>query len=331
MLRLGQAFKDRGIKKATSHRKRRYTLMLVSTHGETKFIGFSPKAVLVVMCCILFAFGTLGYFINSFKQIADENSELQYVRDVAEEQRQQINQLQQYYNTLNDRLRQAEILESQIREILQGENILPQSHEEGHAIVASLDTRAISLSSRDSLVGPGEIRTVDHKRVLASLANGFAQIDEETNMLEKATQRLLTDAEIAVDFHRAQPSIWPAHGRISSDYDWRRHPIYGTYEFHSALDIAGSSWDPIVATADGNVVFAGYRAGYGYTVTIDHGFGMRTLYAHCISLAVKVGQSVTRGEVIAYIGQSGTATGPHLHYEVHKDGVAVNPRLYLPD
>jgi hypothetical protein len=328
---LGQALKNRRSKKASSHRKRQYTLMLVSTHDDTKLIGFSMKAVFVGLCCIFLAFGTLGYFIKIFKQITAENSELQYVRDIAEEQRRQISELQQYYNSLNERLRQAELLESQIREMLQGENIIPQSYEEGNAIIASLDARTISLTSRDSLVGSGELRSADHERILSLLASGFSQIAQETAMLEEATEKLMEDAEKAVDYHRAQPSIWPVKGRVTSDFGWRRHPIYGNNEFHSALDIAGSSWDPILATADGTVAFAGYRSGYGYTVTIDHGYGMRTLYAHCISIAVKKNQSVARGEVIAYVGQSGTATGPHLHYEVHKDGVAVNPRLYFPD
>lgn len=77
------------------------------------------------------------------------------------------------------------------------------------------------------------------------------------------------------------------------------------------------------------MTFVGYKVGYGRTIIINHGYGFETLYAHCSSIKVKVGQSVARGDVIGYVGSSGTTTGPHLHYEVHKNGVTHNPMDYL--
>lgn len=126
------------------------------------------------------------------------------------------------------------------------------------------------------------------------------------------------------------PSIWPASGSVSSEYGTRRHPITGKVQLHRGIDIAAPVGTPVYATADGTVVFAGERGGYGLTVVIDHGYGMQTLYAHNSRLFVKAGDAVRRGQQIAAMGSSGLSTGPHVHYEVLVNGEAVNPRQFLP-
>lgn len=126
------------------------------------------------------------------------------------------------------------------------------------------------------------------------------------------------------------PSIWPASGRVSSEYGMRRHPISGQLQLHQGIDIAAPTGTPVHATAAGRVVFAGSRGGYGLTVVIDHGYGLQTLYAHNSRLYVAEGDVVERGDVIAAVGSTGLSTGPHVHYEVHRNGEAVNPRAYLP-
>ncbi|MBW3577409.1 MAG: peptidoglycan DD-metalloendopeptidase family protein [Actinobacteria bacterium] len=118
---------------------------------------------------------------------------------------------------------------------------------------------------------------------------------------------------------------WPTDGRPGSGYGWRTHPIFGTQRFHAGVDIAGPIGQPIVAAADGLVVGAGYRGGYGLTVVIDHGGGLATLYAHQSRLAVSPGQLVKRAEKIGEIGSTGFSTGPHLHYEVRVGGEPQDP------
>lgn len=126
------------------------------------------------------------------------------------------------------------------------------------------------------------------------------------------------------------PSIWPAEGWLSSGFGPRRHPITRQPDYHYGVDIAGMVGSPIRAAADGTVVAAGRRPGYGLTIVIDHDYGRRTLYAHLSRIRVKVGQRVTKGQVIGAMGSTGLSTGPHLHYEVHVNGRPVNPFNYLP-
>ncbi|WP_324669015.1 M23 family metallopeptidase [Geochorda subterranea] len=126
------------------------------------------------------------------------------------------------------------------------------------------------------------------------------------------------------------PSIWPTEGWLSSGYGPRTHPITGQSDYHYGVDIAGMVGTPIRAAADGQVVSAGRRSGYGLTIVIDHGYGRQTLYGHLSRIQVKVGQRVTKGQVIGAMGSTGLSTGPHLHYEVRVNGRPVNPLNYLP-
>ena len=122
------------------------------------------------------------------------------------------------------------------------------------------------------------------------------------------------------------PSIWPATGVVTSPYGLR----WGGSDFHPGMDIANELGTPIVATADGTVEYAGWDSGgYGNMVDINHGNGIMTRYGHASQVVVSAGQSVKRGQVIAYMGSTGFSTGPHVHYEVQVNGQKVNPISYL--
>lgn len=125
------------------------------------------------------------------------------------------------------------------------------------------------------------------------------------------------------------PSIWPAKGWFSRGYGMKYDPFTGYKRMHRGIDIANHRGTPIVTTADGKVVKVGNNGGMGKTVVIDHGYGFRTLYGHLSKSEVKVGQRVKRGEVIALMGSTGYSTGPHLHYEVIRNGKNLNPRKYI--
>ena len=128
------------------------------------------------------------------------------------------------------------------------------------------------------------------------------------------------------------PDMWPILGPITSGFGEREDPIIGggEGEFHKGVDIGSPNGTPVHAPADGRVVKAGWGTGYGREVQIDHGNGIVTLYAHLQAFNVAEGQNVVKGEVIGYVGHSGSrVTGPNLHYEVQVRGTAVNPHKYL--
>ncbi len=121
----------------------------------------------------------------------------------------------------------------------------------------------------------------------------------------------------------------PVSGMNSSGFGYRVHPIYGEVRFHYGTDFAANSGTDILAFAEGTVIAAGYDSGYGNYIKLDHGNGLVTLYAHCSKLLVSCGEEVTKGERIAYVGATGLVTGPHLHFELMKDGKNINPEYYL--
>lgn len=123
--------------------------------------------------------------------------------------------------------------------------------------------------------------------------------------------------------------IWPVNGVVTSPYGYRTHPIFGTTIYHSGIDIGVDYGTPVQAAAGGTVVEAAWISGYGYSVIIDHGNGLSTLYGHNQELAVSAGQQVSQGQVIAYAGSTGNSTGPHVHFEVRSSGEPVDPNGYL--
>jgi murein DD-endopeptidase MepM/ murein hydrolase activator NlpD len=124
----------------------------------------------------------------------------------------------------------------------------------------------------------------------------------------------------------SQAMKMPVSGRVSSGFGERFHPILGYERFHAGLDLAAAAGTPIVAAADGKVVSAGWAGGYGRMVMIAHAAGIATKYGHMSRIAAYAGEVVHRGEVIGYVGSSGLSTGPHLHFEVTRNGRPVNPQ-----
>lgn len=125
------------------------------------------------------------------------------------------------------------------------------------------------------------------------------------------------------------PSIYPTFGRLSDGWGLRFHPILGSLEFHNGIDIANATGTPIYATADGVVRVVDYESGYGKRIIISHQEDYESMYAHLYSYQVRVGDRVNKGQIIALMGDTGLSTGPHLHYEVIKNGEKINPIAYL--
>ena len=141
-------------------------------------------------------------------------------------------------------------------------------------------------------------------------------------------QRFFEDQKIRLSH---TPSIWPAKGWLSSRFGYRRSPFTGKKEFHNGIDICTRMAAPIVAPADGTVTSICREHLSGNLLYINHGYGLVTKYAHLQKALVRKGERVKRGERIGLVGSSGRSTGPHLHYEIHLNGVPVNPLRYISD
>jgi murein DD-endopeptidase MepM/ murein hydrolase activator NlpD len=155
---------------------------------------------------------------------------------------------------------------------------------------------------------------------------GMAAVEARAAQLETE----LRNYEAALREKSQVPSIWPVEGDVTDSFGGRRNPFGGgSYEFHSGQDINAERGAPVVSAAVGTVVFAGWYGGYGQLITIDHGGGLTTRYAHLSKMEVSVGQQVAQGQLIGEVGSTGRSTGPHLHYEVRLHDEAVNPRAYM--
>ena len=211
--------------------------------------------------------------------------------------------------------------------------------------------RGRALSQRDIVAA----RTEELESARADQDSVRQQVLSETNRrarvlnevrdrkaeFEQQIASLLAESNTIASFLRARqagqtirPSgsgvlAMPVNGPITSGFGSRRHPIFGGYRMHTGVDF-GVAWGvPIRSAAAGEVLFAGYRGGYGNTVIVDHGGSLATLYAHQSSILVSTGQQVTRGQVVGKVGSTGYSTGPHLHFETRVSGTPVDPMRYL--
>ena len=150
----------------------------------------------------------------------------------------------------------------------------------------------------------------------------------------EASMRSVTDIRTYIaeqkDLYLATPAGWPVSGHLSSPYGNRRHPVHQENRFHTGVDISVPPGTEVKATADGIVSLAGWTETSGIVVVVEHGHGFSTAYAHNRKALVRVGQRVPRGEPIALSGSTGVSTGPHVHYEIWKNGRNTDPAGYLP-
>lgn len=191
----------------------------------------------------------------------------------------------------------------------------------------------VSLGGPDPLAAELTVSSIDaeHKLQLATMHRELQRLEIGFNREEGELKQLSTHLKEQQTLLNFTPSVWPVRGWISSRFGYRVSPFTGRRELHKGLDIVNRKGTPVVVTADGRVVFAGYKHGYGKMVIVDHGLDKLTKYGHLSKISVHCGDSVTRGQELGKIGSTGRSTGPHLHYEVVVNGKAVDPVDYLLD
>lgn len=194
---------------------------------------------------------------------------------------------------------------------------------------ASLIAAAPAMANANSSANSAADVTAPVKEAQAeSLASGdprFRQLFASWTALDQAGPGAPVEQPIV-----AVPSRMPlGNARLTSGYGMRNHPVLRKRKRHKGVDLAAPTGTPVYATADGVVGRADWFSSYGLYISIDHGADLETRYAHMSKLAVAAGDTVKKGDVIGYVGSTGRSTGPHLHYEVRVDGVAVNPIPYM--
>lgn len=188
---------------------------------------------------------------------------------------------------------------------------------------------------REAGVGEGtEAKELDGTQV--NLTGSPKTADLPLNQVKMKAEQLEQNLGTLLNFFEQQrvrlaqtPTIWPTLGFITSGYGWRIDPFTGKQTFHKGIDIATNLGNPVVATAEGVIVETRNDRIGGKTILISHGAGLSTLFYHLDKILVRPGQKVKRGDIIGLVGKTGKALGPHLHYEIHVNGKAVNPLQYI--
>jgi murein DD-endopeptidase MepM/ murein hydrolase activator NlpD len=226
-------------------------------------------------------------------------------------------------------------LRTEKEQLTQRYSHLEQVAQERDVQVASLGSLASEVSSlyglKSEAVGGPEL--VDDAQIVSSMDQLYAL--RSTAMSGAATVGIttlgLTRNLTTADWVKASamPNLWPVEGQITGSFGERIDPFRGEGAFHMGVDISAELGVAVIAPADGIVEFADQLGGYGRCVVLEHGGGISTRYGHLSGFAVVAGQRVRRGDVIAYVGNTGRSTGPHLHYEVRINATPVNPYKYL--
>ncbi len=178
----------------------------------------------------------------------------------------------------------------------------------------SLKSKSAVLESAD----PGDAGSLDMEVLRGQIEAAMQSVSE--------IRRYIAEQK---DIHLATPFGWPVAGTISSPYGYRNHPVREERRFHTGVDLSVPSGSEVKATADGIVSFAGWTENSGIVVVVEHGHGFSTAYAHNRKALVRVGQRIARGDVIAMSGSTGVSTGPHVHYEIWRNGRHADPAGFL--
>jgi len=169
-----------------------------------------------------------------------------------------------------------------------------------------------------------ELNTVQNDR--KKLETALDELEQTSKKLEEEIRKKQRSGEVL----GTGKMVWPVKAQISSNFGWRMHPILKEKRFHSGIDLAVVTGTAVAAADSGRVLVSSWNGGYGYFIAIDHGNGISTAYGHNSRLLVKEGEIVIKGQTISLSGSTGLSTGPHLHFEVRKDGKPVNPIPFLP-
>ena len=282
--------------------------ILIIPEGSHKVRRFSVKRGVVqsVAGLVLVLVVILGWVLVDYTRTSLDRNELQNLRTQNRTQETELRKLSASLESLREEMVVLAQNDAKVRVMAQ-----------------------ISRPKSDVLAGIGGPPESDATTDFASVQKQIDQIVQAIDLRRESQEEIQAFLSDQRSLLASKPKGWPSRGWMTSGFGMRRSPFSGRPKMHEGLDIAASIGTPVYATADGIVSQSETVAGYGKLVVIDHGYGYKTYYGHNSKLSVKVGQKVRRGDRIASVGNSGSSTGAHLHYEVRLNGVPLNPRKYL--
>lgn len=314
LIQRGLSFLGKGFLKIFKVCDSKLTIMVVP-HSKGKIVNFQTN-VFALFFGILIILGIVASFIYFKRQDFGIRSELS---KSTKENRELLASFDELRDENNNVLQTAKRFKSSLSQTL---SLLGLNQSKSISKNTSSDSDLNSLFDTQENVSGMSKEVADMKQLSAFLESSIQPIEQIGKMLE-SQETLFTDI----------PNIWPIKGgigRVSQNFGQTTHPITGVWYIHKGLDISTHrSGDPILATANGQVVTVAYDSGFGNYVIIKHKHGMYTRYCHMASTKVKKGQFVSQRDIIGTIGNTGISTGPHLHYEIHIGSDVVDPIKYV--
>ena len=304
---------------------KKVSLIVLSNSGTTvKQIAVPVFLIVVLVLGAVLGIGFVGFTLYDYQSMrASMAGNRLMARTIAEQQdeigqqRLQIQAFAHEINALKDHLIKLDQFEEKIRVIANLESGQGDSNLFGVGGAAPDDLNPqLELSMR-------------HEGLMRAMHRQVDELETASQRKESSFGNLLHKLEGQRNLLASTPAIRPTKGWMTSRFGNRISPFTGRKEFHKGIDIAHRHGTAILATADGIVSFVGPKGAMGNVLVIDHGHGMVTRYAHLKESLKKRGEPVKRGDIIAQMGSSGRSTGPHLHYEVHLNGIPVNPTQYI--
>ena len=274
--------------------------------------SFLIKTVIILNIIFLCIFGIMSFLFHKYIPQRGYISKLKKENKIL---KQQIADFSDKVNDLNKKIEKLNSLTTKLT-IMANLNI-KSDNDEG--------VGGPSFEEVKNFINLNEIQDENIKKIHYAIDKLKFELAEEDKNI-KELFKYLKNKSIKLS---CTPSIMPTEGWISSPFGYRRDPFTGQRRFHPGIDISNRPGTPVVAPADGIVVFTGRDGGYGNLIIINHGYGISTRYGHLKKIFVKPGQKVQRGDIIGEIGNTGRSTGPHLHYEVRIYGKPVNPMNYI--
>ena len=318
-----------------------YTFLVVpdSGEGEVRQLLLTKRRIRRV---IVAASVAIGLLLSAVLYLAVSLPRLSRYDGISEENlrlREKLVQMEQKIQEAESLMGRFRIYDAQMRDVLSEEMLPgfgPLSEEEMTALGIEENMGTAPWPGADGEPMEeidGEITAQDLRPVELWASEVQGRLELILRLMEQAEPRVSAAADELEDLsaiHAAFPQVWPVEGSLTSGFGYRRSPISRTRKLHAGIDVAAARGTPVYAVSPGVVDTARYNSGYGRIVVLDHGFGIKTRYAHNSSLLVSKGDLVQTGQLIATVGSTGQSTGPHLHFELLIDDKAVDPLDYLP-